>query len=202
MGQSWAAWISSEDLDGLVRIEPEVSGLPVYLWAWTGGVSRSESPLVLVAQGPSVIDHPVAVVQILPEIIVLTGPLIEAEGWMLVLAAWLEANAAALAGYWWHARSIYWPHDLLRDLRRADSGRWSMAIYHPDVTDEEAVLVTEAYAVWLEGRSAVRRHQVSIMRRMVADLGRRRVPRWRLGEATADYIHRTWGGWPIGDGNA
>ena len=201
MAQSWTAWISSEDLDGLVRIEPEVSGLPVYLWTWTGGVSRPEAPLVVVAQGPSVIDHPVAVVQVLPEILVLTGPLIEAEGWMPTLAAWLDANAPALAGYWWPTRSIYWPHDLLRDLRRADSER-SMLTFHPDVTDEEALLMTEAYAVWLEGRSAVRRHEVSIMRRMIADLRRRRAPRWRLGQATADYIHRTWGGWPIGDGHA
>ncbi len=51
MGRPWTAWISAEDLDGLVRIEPEVSGLPVYLWTWAGGVSRSEAPLVLVGGG-------------------------------------------------------------------------------------------------------------------------------------------------------
>ena len=85
MGQPWTAWISSEDLDGLVRIEPEVSGLPVYLWTWAGGVSRPEAPLVLVAQGPILIDHSVSVVQVLPEILVLTGPLIEAELWMPVI---------------------------------------------------------------------------------------------------------------------
>src|SRR3712207_2702756 len=170
MSRSWTTWISFEDLDGLVRIEPEISGLPVYVWTWTGGVSRAEMPLVFVAQHPRLVDQPVAVVQVLPEILVLAGPLIEAEAWMPAVAAWLDANAPALAGYWWHARSIYWPHDFLRDLRRADSGRWSIAIYHPDVTDEEAVLVTEAYAVWFIGRSAARRHQVSIMRRMVADL--------------------------------
>ncbi len=156
MGRAWTAWISAEDLDGLVRIEPEVSGLPVYLWTWTGGVSRSEAPLVLVARGPSVIEHPVAVVQVLPEILVLTGPLIEAEGWMPALAAWLDANAPALASYWWPTRSIYWPHDLLRDLRRADAER-SMMTFHPDVTDEEALLMTEAYAAWLEGRGAAAR---------------------------------------------
>jgi len=70
------------------------------------------------------------------------------------------------------------------------------------VTDEEALLMTKAYAAWLEGRGAVRRHEVSILRRMAAGLRRRRVPRWRLGRATADYIHRTWGGWPVGDGHA
>lgn len=199
MDRPWTAWISSDDLDGLVRIEPEVSGLPVYLWIWTGGVSRSESPLILVAQGSSVSDHPVAVVQVLPELLVLTGPLIEAEGWMPALAGWLDANAAALADYWWHSRSIYWPHDLLRDLRLAGVGR-SMAIFHPEVTDEEAVLMAEGYAVWLEGQEDEQRHEASIMRRMAADLCRRRVPRWRLGKATTIRIHRISNSWLDGDG--
>ncbi len=194
MVQTWTTWISAEDLDGLVRIEPEVSGLPVYLWTWTGGVSRSESPLVLVAQGPNMVDHPVAVVQVLPEILVITGPLIEAEGWMPALVAWLDANASALADYWWHTRSIYWPRDLLRDLRRPDAERPSMAIFHLNITDEHAVLIAEAYAVWLEGKDAVQRHEASIMRRMVADLRRRRVPGWRLGRATTTCIYRIAGG--------
>ncbi len=194
MVQPWTAWISSEDLDGLVRIEPEVSGLPVYLWTWTGGASRSEAPLVLVARGPSVVEHPVAVVQVLPEILVLTGPLIEAERWMPALAAWLDANASALARYWWHTRLIYWPSELLRDLRRADSGWSSMAIFHSDLADEEAVLIAEAYALWLESQDAVQRHDASIMRWMVADLHRRQVPRWRLGRATTTWISRIAGG--------
>ncbi len=43
------------------------------------------------------------------------------------------------------------------------------------------------------------RHEASIMRRMVADLGRRGVPRWRLGEATMACVSRISGGWPIGE---
>ena len=57
-----------EDLDGLVAIAPGLSGLPFWVWCWTGGVAEEAEPLVLVTRDPSLPDPPAGRVAVHPEV--------------------------------------------------------------------------------------------------------------------------------------
>ena len=105
-----------EHLAGLVAVAPGLSGLPFWVWCWTGGVAEEAEPLVLVTRGPSLPDPPAARVAVHPEVAVIDGPLIEADEGFPRLVAWLGANRGAICGYWYQVGPV-WADDLLALLR-------------------------------------------------------------------------------------
>ncbi len=95
-----------EDLAGLVAVAPGLSGLPFWVWCWTGGVAEEAEPLVLVTRGPSLPDPPAGRVAFHPEVAVIDGPLIEADEGFPRLVAWLGANRGAVCGYWYQVGPV------------------------------------------------------------------------------------------------
>ena len=105
-----------EHLDGLVAVAPGLSGLPFWVWCWTGGVAEEAEPLVLVTRGPSLPDPPAGRVAVHPEVAVIDGPPIEADEGFPRLVAWLGANRGAVCGYWYRVGRV-WADDLLAAVR-------------------------------------------------------------------------------------
>jgi hypothetical protein len=108
-----------EDLSGLVAVGPTLSGVPFWVWCWTGGVAAEAGPAVLVTRGPNLDGGGAARVSVYPEVgAVLDGPLIEADDGFDLLAAWLAANGPAICGYWYQVGPVR-AADILALLRPA-----------------------------------------------------------------------------------
>src|SRR5690348_178913 len=92
--------VLSGNLSGLVAVQPELSGVPFWVWCWRGGALKSAEPTVLVAPKPRLLLASFARVLLYPEIAVIGGPAIEVDEEFEQLAAWLEANRETICDYW------------------------------------------------------------------------------------------------------
>lgn len=92
--------VLSGDLSGLVAVQPELTGVPFWIWCWQGGVLKSAEPTVLVTPKPRLIIASFARVALYPEIAVIGGPAIEVDEEFERLVVWLEANRDAISDYW------------------------------------------------------------------------------------------------------